>query len=70
MVGEIVGQQTRLKVALDFLPLEALPQTRRLAGLPRQELVEGKQLELARRELALAMQPPFSVFGRETGAAE
>jgi hypothetical protein len=56
--AEEAAQQTRLKVALDFLPEKALPQTRLLTRLSREDLVGSGQFEAARRELSGAMNDP------------
>ena len=53
--AEEAAQQTRLKVALDFLPEKALPQTRLLARLSQEDLIGSGQFEAARRELSEAM---------------
>jgi hypothetical protein len=53
--AEEVAQQTRLRVALDFLPERALPQTRLLARLSQEDLPGSGQFEAARRELSEAM---------------
>jgi hypothetical protein len=67
-IEKVFGQQARLRVALDFLPSRILPQTRLLARLDRDHLVEGGQLEAARLELAEALDeisPPS--FGQLSG---
>ena len=62
-----MGQQARLKVALDLLP-DRPPQTRLLARLKRDELPQTGQIDAARRELANALHEISPAYGRELGA--
>ena len=54
-IEKVFGQQARLRAALDFLPSRMLPQSRLLARLDRDPLIEGGQLEAARLKLAEAL---------------
>jgi hypothetical protein len=66
-LAEAVGQQARLAVALDFIPQGALPETRELASVTKQELWAGHQLVAARSELVEAVRDPKSVFRQLSG---
>jgi hypothetical protein len=67
-IEKVFGKQARLRASLDFLPSRMLPQTRLLARLDRDDLLEGGQIEAARLELAEALDgvsPPS--FGQLSG---
>jgi hypothetical protein len=55
-LAEVLGQQERLRISLDFLPLGVLPATNQLARLGREALVGSGQIEVVRQELKKAMQ--------------
>jgi hypothetical protein len=67
--AQILGQQARLKVALDLLP-DRLDQTRQPPRMPRQDLVDTDQINAARRELSEAMREILPSYGPLPGPFE
>jgi hypothetical protein len=67
LLAEALGQQQRLGVALDLV-FDPLPQTRLVARLPKNGLLEGGQLLAARAELQEYVAGVRATIGRRVAA--